>query len=136
MEQQNQNTPTEHQPLVEPELKKRVGSAKTLAHEEQPWIEGTTTQATPDATDEQPADGEEVGGKQPSTAQNASTEETGTAALGYDSPPITSSDISNTEVAGYDHAKPYYPPGGGGKELERSKDGKTPQRDLQDKPVN
>jgi hypothetical protein len=36
----------------------------------------------------------------------------GTQALGFDSPPITSSYLSNPEVAGVEHAGPYYPPGG------------------------
>lgn len=36
----------------------------------------------------------------------------GVQALGFDSPPIESSYLSNPEVAGVEHAQPYYPPGG------------------------
>ncbi|MCU0490956.1 MAG: hypothetical protein MUD01_05190 [Chloroflexaceae bacterium] len=51
--------------------------------------------------------------QQTSTAPNNSWNTgAGEAALGFDSPPITSSDISNPETEGVEHLEPYYPPGG------------------------
>lgn len=77
----------------------------------------------------------EFGGQQPSTAPGVAHASAGADDLGYDSPPVTSSDISNTEVAGYDHMTPVYPPGGGGDELEDSASAETPQRDKNDRPA-
>jgi hypothetical protein len=51
------------------------------------------------------------GGKTPSTAPNASFE-AGAGATGFDSPEITSSYLSNTDVGGPDAGRPYFPPGG------------------------
>ena len=51
--------------------------------------------------------------RQITTAPDASwSTGAGTQALGFDSPPITSSYLSNPEVAGVAHAEPYDPPGG------------------------
>lgn len=127
-----------------PELQVPRMGARSLAHEEQPWIEGETVSANPTPEDntqpQTPSDDDAtVGGMQTSDATRNSFDATGTESLGYDSPPLASSDIANTDVAGYDHSKPYYGPGGGGpnRELERSEGATTPQRDIkQDKPLN
>ncbi len=64
--------------------------------------------------------GQQVSGKTPSTAVGTSFETgSGEGALGYDSPPITShqlgnSEVEDTETTDNQHgADPYYPPGGG-----------------------
>jgi hypothetical protein len=60
-----------------------------------------------------PSDRYLLRGRQITTATDASWRTgAGTQALGFDSPPITSSYLSNPEVAGVEHAGPYYPPGG------------------------
>ena len=52
-------------------------------------------------------------GRQLTTATNTSwSSGAGVESLGFDSPPIESSHLSNPEVAGVEHAEPYYPPGG------------------------
>ena len=56
-----------------------------------------------------------------SEAPNASfASGAGEAALGFDSPPITSSYLSNTDVDGPDQGRPYFPPGGA---PDRDRDG-------------
>jgi hypothetical protein len=129
----------QQQPLQAPKM-----PTQHLAHEEQPWIEGTTVSASPEpAVSAQPHtpgdDDAVVGGVQTSDATRNNFDASGTESLGYDSPPLASSDIANTDVAGYDHSRPYYGPGGGGpnRELERSEGAATPQRDVkQDRPLN
>lgn len=60
-----------------------------------------------------PTDQSEFGGKQASTAPNTSFDTgAGEGAVGYDSPPQGSQWLGNTEVAGSEHADPYFPPGG------------------------
>lgn len=53
----------------------------------------------------------EVGGRQPSTAPDASFE-TGAGAddTGFDSPPFESSQLGNSEVRETEHAEPVFPP--------------------------
>jgi len=50
-------------------------------------------------------------GRVPSQAPNASFA-AGAGATGFDSPPITSSYLSNTDVGGPEEGRPYFPPGG------------------------
>jgi hypothetical protein len=64
--------------------------------------------------------GQQMSGKTPSTAVGASFETgSGEGAVGYDSPPVTSyqlgnSEVEDTETADNQHAAdPYYGPGGG-----------------------
>jgi hypothetical protein len=53
-----------------------------------------------------------LSGRQLTTATDSSwSTGAGIQALGFDSPPIASSYLSNPEVAGVEHAQPYYPPG-------------------------
>ncbi len=60
-----------------------------------------------------PEDQSEFGGRQRSTAPNTSFGTgAGEGAVGYDSPPVGSQWLGNTEVAGVEHADPYFPPGG------------------------
>lgn len=55
----------------------------------------------------------EQGGRQRSTAPDASfSTGAGEGALGYDSPPIGSQTLGNTDVEGVHHADPIFPPGG------------------------
>jgi hypothetical protein len=58
-----------------------------------------------------------IGGKTPSTASNASFDNgAGDAVTGFDSPPVTSSQLGNTDVdvqSATDDADLNYPPGGG-----------------------
>lgn len=52
-------------------------------------------------------------GRVPSQAPNASfASGAGSGATGFDSPPIASSYLSNTDVGGPDQGQPYFPPGG------------------------
>ncbi len=70
--------------------------------------------ATPQAeTELRPTDQSEFGGKQTSSATNASfATGAGEGAVGYDSPPVGSQWLGNTEVDGAEHADPYFAPGG------------------------
>ena len=64
-------------------------------------------------TEMRPTDQPEFGGKQASTAPNNSfSTGAGEGAIGYDSDPVGSQWLGNTEVAGPAHADPYFPPGG------------------------
>jgi hypothetical protein len=52
-------------------------------------------------------------GRVPSQAPNASFDSgAGSGTTGFDSPPVTSSYLSNTDVGGPDQGRPYFPPGG------------------------
>lgn len=64
-------------------------------------------------TELEATDQAEYGGKQRSTAPDTSfATGAGQGTVGYDSPPVGSQTLGNTDVQGPEHADPYFPPGG------------------------
>ena len=67
-------------------------------------------------------------GKQRSESPNSSFETgAGGGSTGYDSPPITSSQLSNPEVKGVEHDDPIYAPGGAPDTKPESPKSKEPE---------